>query len=71
MRNLLRAITRTKVSTIFKFPYPTASIANFRKVLKNWGLKKEDFTAKVLDASDKKKCTILLQKGSASRMKKD
>ena len=59
-----------KVNTIFKFPYPTASIANFRKVLKNWGLEGKDFNSKMLDVSDKSKCAILLQKQTDSPMKK-
>lgn len=67
---LSSSYNKAKMNTIFKFLYPTASIANFRKVLRNWGLASEDFTARMLDASDKAKCSILLQKQSAKKMKK-
>jgi hypothetical protein len=58
-------------NTIMRFPYPTASMANFRKVMKNWNLTiNKDYIVKGLNTKDKLKCSILLQKKSNRVMEK-
>jgi len=68
---LSESYNTVEVNTIMRFPYPTASLANFRKVMKNWGLTiHKDYVVKGLNLKNKEKCSILLQKKSTNIMEK-
>ena len=68
---LAGSYNEVEANTIMRFPYPTASMANFRKVMKNWGLTiNKDYIVKGLNMKDKTKSSILLQKKSSRVMTK-